>query len=115
MACKYMHIVNSITTTTSSSSVTLNFSNSITSLTDEEKFCFKIPNGVTIPSGVDGYVVLIAYNGGTIPLWNKYGNPATVSELKKNKICKGYYGATTEHVITSALPITYNCGCSNVL
>jgi len=51
---------------------------------------------------------------GTVALWDKYGNPATVSELAKCKLYKGYYGATTPHVI-SKLPITYNCGCNNVL
>lgn len=81
---------------------------------DEERFCFKIPCGVSTVTGIDNYIVLIAYNGGTIPLWNKYGNPARFGELSKNRLYKGYYGDTTPHVI-SQLPITYNCGCNNVL
>lgn len=112
MSCKYIHIVNSITTGTGT--VTLNFSNPVTSATDKEKFCIKIPCGVTIPSGVSASVVNIAFDGGTIPLWNKYGNPATVSDLKKNCVMSGFYGATTSHVI-SKIPMTYNCGCNNVL
>lgn len=114
MSCKYLHIVSSFTVNSTNNTVTLNFSNPITSLTDEEKFCFKIPCGVTSVTGIDNYTVYISYNDTTLPLWDKYGNPATFEELSKNRCYKGFYGATVPHVI-SQLPVTYNCRCGCVL
>jgi len=114
MSCKYLHVVNAITVNSSASTVVLTFSKPVTSLSDEEKFCIKIPCGVAIPTGVDGYAIQITYADGVIPLWNKYGNLATVSDIANGKTYKGYYGATSSHVIAK-LPITYNCGCNNVL
>lgn len=111
-----MYIVNNITVNSSGSTVVLAFSNPITSLNDKTRFCFKIPCGVVIPTGVDSYAVQITYGDGVIPLWDKYGDLATTSELKKNKVIKGYFGTgTSNHVITESLPVVYNCGCNNVL
>lgn len=110
-----MHIVNSITVNAEGGNVTLNFSKPVTSLADTEKFCFKIPCGVYIPSGIDGYLVMANYNGTGIDVLNKYGNALTVGQLVKRKVIKGYYGATNSHIITNELPVTFNCGCNNVL
>lgn len=113
MACKYLHIVSSITVNETGGNVTLNFSNPITSLEDRERFCFKIPCAVAMRNDIDGYFVLMAYNGSTIEAMNKYGNALKFGQLKKNKVCKGYYGTDSSKVIVSDLPVTYNCGCTN--
>lgn len=114
MACKHLHIINSFTVSETGGSVTLNFSVPVTTVEDRDRFCMKIPCGLSVPTGYDGYIVLVTYNGSTIPLLNKYGNPAKFGELRKGCVMSGYYGATQSHVI-SQIPVTYNCGCSNVL
>jgi hypothetical protein len=113
MACKYFHVVTTVTPDTTANTLVLNFSSPATA-NDEDRFCFKIVTD--IPSIYDTYAVLLAVNGTTtVALWDKYGNPVTASSLGKCKVYKGYYGATAPHVITPCVPITYNCGCGNVL
>lgn len=114
MSCKYLHVVNSVDTTTAANTVILGFSAPATA-TDKDKFCIKIPCGIDIPASANAYVVRVSVNGGTEPVWNKYGNPLVASDLKKNCVLKGYFGATSPHVILKELPRTYNCGCNNVL
>lgn len=114
MACKYLNVVNSMTTNATAGTLTLDFVNAVSSVTDKQKFCIKIPCSMSIPTGINGYVVQVTINGASVPVWNKYGNPLTVSDLVKGKVIGGFYGATTSHVITK-LPITYNCRCNNVL
>ena len=112
MACKYFHVVTTVTPDTTANTLTLNFSSPVTAV-DKDRFCFKIVTD--IPSTYDAYTVLMTVNGTVIPLWNKYGDPATASQLSKCKVYKGYYGATTPHVISSVIPQNYYCGCGNVL
>lgn len=114
MACKHLHIINNFTVSETGGSVTLSFASPVNSLEDKERFCMKIPCSLYVPKGYDGYIVLVTYNGATIPLMNKYGNPAKFGELRKGYVMSGYYGATNSHII-SQIPITYNCGCNNVL
>ena len=113
MACKYLHVVNSIDTTTTANTVILNFSVAATAV-NQDRFCMKIPCCMSIPTSASTYAVQVTVNGSAIPLWDKYGNPLTASELSSKRIYKGYYGSTTPHVIINA-PMTYNCGCNNVL
>lgn len=114
MACKHLHIVNNFAVSETGGSVTLSFANPVNFLKDEERFCMKIPCGLSVPKGYEGYIVLVTYNGTSIPLMNKYGNPAKFGELRKGCVITGYYGETESHVI-SQIPMTYNCRCNNVL
>ena len=93
MACKYFHVVTTVTPDTTANTLTLNFSSPVTAV-DKDRFCFKIVTD--IPSTYDAYTVLMTVNGTAIPLWNKYGDP-------------------TPHVISSVIPQNYYCGCGNVL
>lgn len=115
--CKYLHVVNNIETNAEGEFVTLNFSFPITSLNDTQRFCIRIPCGVQIPTGIDGYKISIPVGDNAYFMYNKYGNNLTVGELKKRKTIKGYYGSQGggPHFITADLPVTYNCGCNNVL
>lgn len=115
MACNKLHIVNSVTVSETGGSVTLNFSRPITLLEDKERFCFKIPCGVYISPNYENYLVLISYNGTTLPLWNKYGNVAKVKEIRKGRVNTGFYGTENTAHIISNIPISVNCGCSSVL
>lgn len=112
MACKHLHIVNTYTVTTGSTMATLNFVKPITSATDKERFCVKVC--VNIPEIYDTYTTQILINDSGVPLWNKYGNPLTVADLKKCKVMKGYYGSTTPHVILVDVPCNYGCNCNGV-
>lgn len=115
MACKHLHIVNSVTVSETGGSVTLNFSTPITTLENKERFCFKIPCCIYINPSYSNYIVLISYNGETLPLWNKYGNTARIGEIKKNRCIAGYYGSENTAHIISQIPVTVNTGCNNVL
>ena len=112
MACKHLHIVNTYTVTTGSTMATLNFVKPITSATDKERFCIKVCTD--IPETYDTYTTQILINDSGVPLWNKYGNPLTVADLKKCKVMKGYYGSTTPHVILVDVPCNYGCNCNGV-
>lgn len=111
MSCKCLHISPSYTVNDSSTQVVFGFPSSVT-VTDKARFCWKITS--SLPTQTD-YNVYVTVNGTNVPVWNKYGNPMTVAELVRNKVYRGYFGSETEHILISNSPITYNCGCNNVL
>lgn len=100
MACKYFHCVNTITVGTSA--VALSFTSS-PAAADTNRFCFRIQD--MIPAAGDALPVTISVNGAAVPLLDKYGNPVTGSGLKKGIPYKGYYGASTPHVIVHNIPM----------
>lgn len=109
MACKHLHIVNTYTVPDTGTILALNFVNAVSSATDKERFCIKVCT--SIPSTYDTYTATVIIGSTAVPLWNKYGNPLTVSELRKGCVYQGYYGATTAHVILNAPKLTgCNCG-----
>ena len=103
--CNNISCANSITVT--ATNVVLDFA-SVVTLTDEERFDFRICQNV--PSTGLALPVLVTVNGSTIPLLNKYGNPITGVNLRTRKIYRGYYGASTPHVLVYNTPITC-CDC----
>lgn len=116
MACKHLHVVNSIDTTTTENKVTLNFSTPVTSATNKERFCIKFPCCMKIPEAAKDYEVQVLIGGLATAVWDKYGNPLIASDIDTRKIIKGYFGdgGSADHILVNA-PITYNCGCNNVL
>lgn len=110
MSCKYYHLVSSITV--NESFVILNFNNAVT-LSDENRICFKFTEN--IPATGDNLPVYVVANASNVPLLNKYGNPVIGSDLKKNRVYGGWYGATTPHVILPKIPLTCNFATGNVI
>lgn len=103
--CRHFHCGNSITV--GAADVTISFVDAPAGITDKELFCFRICTN--IPDAAAGLPVLLSINGTTVPLWNKYGNPMIGANLRRNKLYKAYYGATTPHVIAFNTPVV--CGC----
>lgn len=108
MACKCLHIINGITTTAGSTMATLTFCKTVNSATDKQKFCIKVC--ADIPESLDTYTAQVLIGGNGVPLWDKYGDPLTLSELRKGVVYQGYYGATTPHIIVNA-PKVMGCNC----
>lgn len=107
MACKYLHVVTTYTPPETGTVLALGFVNTATAV-DQQKFCMKLC--VDIPSTYDTYSVTVPVNTVDVPVWDKYGNPLTVSELKKGIVYQGYYGASSTHVIINA-PKVVGCSC----
>lgn len=116
MACKHMHVVNNVIVNTGSSTVVLNFTVPATA-ENKDTFCFKIPCQYAIPSSAAAYTVYATINGATVPVWDKYGNPATGNLFRTCKGYKGYFGGTTAapHLIVPGIPFTCNTACGNIL
>lgn len=108
MACRNLHIVNSYTVPTTGTVLALNLVTPVASVVDKQRFCVKIC--VSIPSTYDAYTATVLIGGVATPLWNKYGNPLTIAELRRGVCYPGYYGATTSHVILNA-PKNVGCNC----
>lgn len=118
--CDNLHVVNSATIT--GGNLVLTFADAPTGIVDQQRFCFRF--GVDIPAGASALPVQVTVNGVAVPLWDKFGDLATGSDLvycvngrvSKRFIYKGYYGtATANHVIVNAIPlksVTYYCPCS---
>lgn len=92
-------------------SVNLTFDTTVTA-SDKNRFCIKVftdipAAGLTLP-------VNVTVNGALIPLLNKYGNPVLGADLSRCRVYKGYYGATTPHVILQNNPAHYYCNCANI-
>lgn len=109
MACRHLHVVNTYTVPETGTVLALNLSVPYALAQDKERFCLKVC--ASIPTTYDSYTATITIGTTAVALWNKYGNPLTIRELKKCKVMKGYYGATTPHVILSDIPSNYGCGC----
>lgn len=115
MACTKLHIVNSIDTTTTASTVIIDFSTPATGV-NKDRFCIKFPCCLSIPSTADTYAVQVMVNGTAVPVMDRYGNPAVASDFKKKRIYKGYFGNTTAaHVIFENVPFVCNPYCENTL
>lgn len=112
MACKHLHIINTYTVPETGTVLALNFSKPYAIATDKERFCVKIC--ASIPETYDTYTATVTIGTTAVPLWNKYGNPVTIAELKKCKVMKGYYGATSAHVILTDIPCNYGCNCNGL-
>lgn len=113
MSCKYLHFSPSYTVNDSSTQVVFGFANPVNA-TDRDRFCWRITTD--IPSGTPAtYSVYVTVNGANIPVLNKYGNPVIVSDLARGQLYKGFFGATTPHIIVTNVPKTVHCGCNNVL
>lgn len=112
MACKYLHTVTTYITNESVPNIVLQFPVKVTAV-DKDKFCLKL--SITLPSSVSNYPVLVTVNGTNIPVLNKYGNPLTAGTLRRCRVYKGFYGASTPHIIFNSVPLTCNAGCGNVL
>lgn len=108
MACKHLHVINNYTVTEGSAMATLSFTKPVTVVENQHRFCIKVC--VDIPEIYSGYTTQILVNGSGVPLWDKYGNPLTVSELRKGIVFQGYYGSTTPHIIVNA-PKKLGCNC----
>lgn len=109
MACKHLHIINNYSVTEGSTMANLSFVKTVTSVTDKQRFCVKVC--VDIPETYDTYTAQVIINGSGVPLWDKYGDPLTLSELRKGVVYQGYYGSTSEHIVLNAPKIT-GCGCA---
>lgn len=108
MACKYFHTINTLTANSTASTLTAAFTTAVTAA-DKDHFCFKV--AAAVPTGSEAYSVLLTINGvATNTLVDKYGNTMTGADLKPCKVYKGYYGATSPHVIVTNYP-SKQCGC----
>ena len=103
--CKCFHCANVVTV--NATNVVLDFSRPVT-ISDKERFCFRLCNYQDITSSLP---VVVTVNGTTVPLLNKFGNPVLGTDLKTRVIYRGYYGATTPHIIASNFPYTPACSC----
>lgn len=113
MACKCIHIANTYVVNDDSTNVVLQFSNTVTA-SNKDRFCFKTVTA--LPSANATYSLYATVNGNSVPVLNKYGNPMLVSDVKVNRMYKGWYGAeSTAHIIASNTPLTCNTGCGNEL
>jgi hypothetical protein len=110
MGCNCFNVANGVTV--SDTNVTLTFISPVV-LTDERPFCFRL--ATMIPEAGATLPVLVTVNGTAIPLLNKYGNPVVGADLRVRRLYKGYYGATTPHVIIHNLPLYLGCGCQRGL
>jgi hypothetical protein len=108
MSCDYFHCANTVTVGTDA--VVIDFLSPVTAV-DKDRFCFKLSE--TIPLAGATLPVQVTVNGGSIPLWNKYGNPIIGSQLTKGRKYTGYYGATTPHVILQNTPMVFGC-CNTI-
>lgn len=125
--CKYFHYVNSMTI--SSGKLVLAFSDNPTGLSSTDRFCFRFNPNMSFPSGYASLPVYATINGTQIPVWDKYGNVMTGSELiaaSNNAyacpryVYTGYIGqvvtvsgetqTTTIHLIVSDIPKN-TCNC----
>lgn len=115
MGCKNLHIVTNYTVPQTGTILALSFSNAVTSVSDKQRFCIKVCT--SIPSIYDTYNATVDINGTAVPLWDKYGDLLTISELKKCKVMKGYVGLVglVNHIILTDIPVTCNCGCPSAL
>lgn len=109
MACRYLHVINTYTVPETGTVLALNFVNPVASAVDMQRFCIKLCT--SIPSTYDAYTATVTIGTTAVPLWNKYGNPLTVGELRRGNCYQGYYGATTPHVILNA-PKKVVCNCA---
>jgi len=107
--CKYLNVINSYTAPSTSTVLALNFVNAVASATDKQRFCIKLCT--SIPSTYNAYTTTVTIGETAVPLWDKYGNPLTVSELKTGVVYRGYYGATSAHIILEA-PKNLGCNCA---
>lgn len=98
--CKYLHCGNSITVGTTE--VTIAFADTPVNIADKTPFCFRICTA--IPSSAASLPVVLTVNGVATALWDKYGNPVIGAQLRTKRLYKGYYGATTPHVIAYNFP-----------
>ena len=113
MACKCIHVANNYVVNDSSTNVVLQFSTAATA-SYKDRFCFKVVTA--LPAASATYLLYATVNGNSVPVLNKYGNPMLVSDVKINRMYKGWYGTdSTAHIIASNTPVTYNAGCGNVL
>lgn len=104
MACKYFHCITTITV--GASTVLLTPMDTVT-IPDETRFCFKILD--SIPESALTLPVTVTVNGTSVALWDKYGNPATGADLVRGRCYKGWYGATTPHIIVGNMPMSKEC------
>ena len=98
--CCHFHCGNSITV--GETNITIAFADSPTGIADTNRFCFRICS--SIPASAASLPVVLTINGASVALWNRYGDPITGSGLKNRRLYKGYYGATTPHVIVFNTP-----------
>lgn len=108
MACKHLHVVNNYSVTEGSTMATLSFVNPVTSFENKERVCIKLCT--SIPETYNSYTTQILVNGSGMALYNKYGNPLTVSDLRKGIVYQGYYGSVNPHVSMNA-PKNTGCNC----
>lgn len=105
MNCMFFHCANNVTV--SETNVVISFSEAVTA-SDKDNFCFRLcsnfTGGATLP-------VQVLVNGTAIPLLNKYGNPVLGADLKQRVVYRGFYGASTPHVIINNLPMNVKCSC----
>lgn len=109
MACKNLHVITNYTATAGSTMLNLTFSKPVRTVTDRQRFCIKFC--VDIPEIYEDYTVQVIINEAGVPLWDKYGNPLKVSDLRKGTVYQGYYGSTTSHIILNAPKYT-GCNCA---
>ena len=107
MKCTCFHLGSTVTV--SATAVTIAFQDGATGIADTQRFCFRLCQ--SIPATASDLPVQLTVNGVAVPLWNRFGNPVLGSDLKTRVNYKGFYGASTPHVISYTLPLTRE-GCS---
>lgn len=117
MTCKNFH--RSATVAVNAGKCVITFKDAPTGIVDKSRFCFAICQA--IPDDAMALPVMLVINGAQVPLWDKYGDVATASELKTRCSIKGWYGVqttgtgsdvvTSPHVI-SDIPVSNRCAGS---
>lgn len=109
--CRYLHTTSTVAVDSGGTNLVLTFSDSPTA-TNQDRFCFRIAQ--TIPTAGLALPVQVTVNSAAVPLLDRYGNTVLGASLAQNRLYKGYYGASTAHVLTTSLPAkTCNrCNCS---
>ena len=83
------------------------------SISNGSKLVFRFKEGIEFPKENYNTAVSIIVNGTAYPLWNRFGNPMVVGDLRKsvcsNSFCPRvnyltYFGETTPHFIVHNMP-----------
>lgn len=101
--CPYLHKSSSVAVNTGATAVVITFRDNPTNIADMQRFCFCVQQAV--PTAGLALPVELTINGISVPLWNKYGDVVTGSDIVTRYVNKGWYGTDNDtHVITTSLP-----------
>lgn len=100
--CKYMHKVCNITTADDVNELTVSNANGVK---DKDPFCLEF---TTCTANLSGSVS-VNINGSLVPVYNKYSEALSITDIAQHKVYHGYY--VDGYVILHNVPQSGCCSC----